>query len=47
MPLLRNYRVINRALVVPVLRRFYTASAVPALRHSCTVSAVLVLRRSP
>jgi len=33
--------------VVPVRRRFYTASVVPARLRSYTVSAVLVLRRSP
>jgi hypothetical protein len=38
---------INRVSVVPVLRRFDTASAVPARLHCGTVSAVLVLRRSP
>jgi len=39
--------VLNRVSVVPVLRRFDTASAVPARRHCDTGSAVLVLRRLP
>jgi hypothetical protein len=39
--------VLNRVSVVPVLRRFDTASAVPARRHCDTGSAVLVLRRWP
>jgi len=41
------YAAINRASVVPVLRRFGTVSVVPALRRFDTVSAVLELRRSP
>ncbi len=41
------HAAINKALVVPVPSRFYTALAVPARCHSCTVSAVLALSRSP